>query len=82
MRPRFSCDGPRWSPGNGRSRRLHLGKQGRRLPCERSETVSTSDGLFDLRMWFVGSRFWVLGAASTHGETIYPRYFMDSFKLK
>ncbi|MGA3056581.1 MAG: hypothetical protein ABSE70_00885 [Candidatus Limnocylindrales bacterium] len=48
----------------------------------KDETMSTKTAVYDLRMAFVGSRFYVLMAMSSPGDEIYPKYFMDSFKLK
>jgi hypothetical protein len=46
------------------------------------ETIQTQTAVVDLRMWFVGSRFYILMTMSSPGDAIYPQYFMDSFKLK
>ena len=46
------------------------------------ETISTKTSVYDLRMAFVGSRFYVLMTMSSPGDEIYPQHFMDSFKLK
>jgi hypothetical protein len=46
------------------------------------ETVSTATNVYGLRMWFVGSRMYVLMTYSTPDATVYPQYFMNSFKFK
>jgi hypothetical protein len=46
------------------------------------ETISTKTAVYDLRMAFVGSRFYVLMTMSSPGNEIFPQYFMDSFKVK
>ena len=44
--------------------------------------ISTTANLYNMRIWVVGARFYILMSYSAPGDEIYPQHFMDSFKLK
>jgi hypothetical protein len=48
----------------------------------RDLTISTATNLYNMRIWVVGARFYVLMSYSTPGADVYPQHFMDSFQLK
>jgi hypothetical protein len=48
----------------------------------RDLTISTAANLYNMRIWVVGARFYVLMSYSTPGADVFPQHFIDSFELK